>query len=574
MEYIIAYYNRGGNLTGFKLMNLKLMRVRNVTADNLAAYLRNGGKVRNLELGTDGQFKWVQGAKDRYPEIRTDEGTVVRKNSYTVLGKYESTDTYLVANYEGKCAEFNRETLYESVDQGSVLTNTKLSVTKGEIKVTSLGGDMHQLNEGVQLSYDPYHRVITVDMPNKRIDKLEIPGVIGGNFLENPYQIEFTQPARALEIQHIKIGAGIKNLNLGMLNIFPNLITLNIDGVVSYNGRLDAPRLQAIRVKGIDRGIIRNGLFGDKPNLTKVVLETGITAVLDEAFSGCTKLKIQDILNKGAIIVGSNAFRGCADEKLELPETLTKLEYTAFNEMKNLKEIDIKHETIAIEADKYYMNYRNRGGDKQEGKEFLSGTNGIHVYIPYGLKMDIDIADNVVIHTKDKDDQHQNVQNKLTKARVLGYDLEAYEEIDSMDKMGEFLSIIGEASWRDIVMQVVKNYMKGINESVYGSDKFKIKVTLGHRRYGRTEVIKATQSEDFIIIWLKGELRVINKSASKALEGSFREIGGYYGKESDTYNIPCHIIYNSSHNPVVNIVQQGEELILTRKYKNLREVIK
>lgn len=574
MEYIIAYYNRGGNLTGFKLMNLKLMRVRDVTADNLTSYLRNGGKVRNLELGTDGQFKWTQGAKDRYPEIRTEEGVVQNRSSYTVLGKYESTDTYLVANYEGKCAEFNRETLYESVEQGSVLTNTKVSGDKGDIRVTSLGGDMHQLNEGVQLSYDPHHRIITVDMPNRRIDKLEIPSMIGGNFLENPYQIEFTQPERAMEIQHLKIGEGIKNLNLGMLSIFSNLITLNIDSVVSYNGKLDVYKLQAIRVRGIDRGIIRNGLFGDKPNLTKVVIDTGITAVLDGAFNGCTRLKIQEILDKGAIIIGGKAFNGCADEKIVIPETVTKIENTAFNDMKNLKELDIISDTIAIEVDKYYRSYRNRGGDKQEGKEFLSGTNGVHVYIPYGLRIGGDIADNVIIHTKDKDDQHQRVQNKLTKAKVLGYDLDAYEEIDTMDKMGEFINIIGEASWRDIVMQVVKNYVKGVNRSVYGVDKFKIKATLEYRRYGKVEVLKATQSEDFVIIWIKGELIVVDKRASKALDGSFKENGGYYGDDSDTYNVPCHTVYNSSRNPVINIVQQGEELILTRKYNNIREVIK
>jgi hypothetical protein len=67
-----------------------------------------------------------------------------------------------------------------------------------------------------------------------------------------------------------------------------------------------------------------------------------VTAIADNAFSGCTKLKTVTI-GKNVTSIGTNAFKGCsALTKLTIPANVTKIGANAFSGCKKLKTLTVK----------------------------------------------------------------------------------------------------------------------------------------------------------------------------------------------------------------------------------------
>ena len=89
-----------------------------------------------------------------------------------------------------------------------------------------------------------------------------------------------------------------------------------------------------------------------KKQITKVVIEEGITSVGTNAFSGAENLE-EISLPEGLRSIGQNAFDRNSIQKLELPESLSSIGSSAFSSSKNLESVRIPSNVTKIAGDAF-----------------------------------------------------------------------------------------------------------------------------------------------------------------------------------------------------------------------------
>ena len=95
---------------------------------------------------------------------------------------------------------------------------------------------------------------------------------------------------------------------------------------------------------------IRDNVFANQTEITKVYLLDGLFSIGSEAFAGCTKLTEIEI-PETVIFLGAGAFRGCdALETLTLNEGLLTISAGAFADCTSLTEVFLPESLITIEA--------------------------------------------------------------------------------------------------------------------------------------------------------------------------------------------------------------------------------
>lgn len=95
---------------------------------------------------------------------------------------------------------------------------------------------------------------------------------------------------------------------------------------------------------------IRDKVFANQTEITKVYLLDGLFSIGSEAFAGCTKLTEIEI-PETVIFLGAGAFRGCdALETLTLNEGLLTISAGAFADCTSLTEVFLPESLITIEA--------------------------------------------------------------------------------------------------------------------------------------------------------------------------------------------------------------------------------
>ena len=105
----------------------------------------------------------------------------------------------------------------------------------------------------------------------------------------------------------------------------------------------------ALKSVSLNGGVesIRESAFYDCDVLESVIIQGGLKEIRNRAFSSCGKLK-NITLPEGLTSIGVGAFYECAFESVELPNTLTTIDSSAFNHCQSLKSITIPDSVTKI----------------------------------------------------------------------------------------------------------------------------------------------------------------------------------------------------------------------------------
>ena len=114
--------------------------------------------------------------------------------------------------------------------------------------------------------------------------------------------------------QYIFRGSGITELTIA----FPRKTNM---GNMVY-GRNILSGMDHLTKVTVESGNVSYGIFSGDRNLKEVVLLSGVSAIYDSAFSGCTALEKVDMAGSSVTHIGDEAFRNCTSlKKLEIPQT-------------------------------------------------------------------------------------------------------------------------------------------------------------------------------------------------------------------------------------------------------------
>lgn len=119
-------------------------------------------------------------------------------------------------------------------------------------------------------------------------------------------------------------------------------------------------------------------------DITKVIIEDGVTSISAFAFAECTKLKTVKLGNTVQTI-GNSAFIGCtALNSINIPPSVTKIDYYAFRDCAALKAVFIT-DLSAWCSIELYESDRTNPVSVGKGKLYLNGSPVTHLVLPDGM---------------------------------------------------------------------------------------------------------------------------------------------------------------------------------------------
>lgn len=132
-----------------------------------------------------------------------------------------------------------------------------------------------------------------------------------------------------------------------------SLTTINLENVTEiYDGTFDGcEKLENICIDKVTK--LYPYVFSRCSSLTEIDIPNCITEIPSAAFMSCYSLQKLN-LSENVIIIGADAFAGCAFETFALPKNLVRLGGKAFSGCSNLRSIEIPHGVTTIEEETFY----------------------------------------------------------------------------------------------------------------------------------------------------------------------------------------------------------------------------
>jgi len=151
--FMIAVIKDGKDIVGARLLNSTNGDVRDATINSLLAWLRNGGKIANLELKY-GELVGTNGSIDRYTTIDVTKEQI-DKSSLVILNRI-GDEGFTVADYTGKIKKLTKTKLLEiltkqpliSLANGKIV-NGNISAIRGEYEMLEIENKQKKASVGI-----------------------------------------------------------------------------------------------------------------------------------------------------------------------------------------------------------------------------------------------------------------------------------------------------------------------------------------------------------------------------------------------------------------------------------------
>lgn len=349
---------------------------------------------------------------------------------------------YIIANFRGDTKIVDREKL---IEYGKVykLSNYNIDDIKSN-RVLDLGKEKRDIEYKTRIG------VLEIILPYKTEDTLEIPENIRIPVKDVQYEsvrLEIRPKVIASKIKRLIIGDNIKGSD-GLLDFTSrNMEEIEFKGkinCISNNALKCVPNLKVLRIGEIDNKttLICKGM----KELEKVYIGEMEDELNFVSFKGCSKLDYRNIINDNIkVIKGYEIFNECFGvSDVSLPESLRELNIDAFNNS-GIKKLIINSDITFINSSLNYVDMQNKGKRK-----FLKGVNNVEVEIrsQCATRYIRSIVDNRSVRiVENADDKLTRTNNKIRKAKLIGYNLAINEYPMDKEQLVNNIKQISEDAW-------------------------------------------------------------------------------------------------------------------------------
>ena len=289
-----------------------------------------------------------------YVSLKTTLGNFTRTGTFTPEQQPKALKGVTFLNSTGKTLEIPLGTfsLCPAVESITILGNN-ITVKSGslteikKLKTFQVYGDNTILEEG---SVPGNTTNINITGKNCNIAWM----VLGSNFgtevieeliINGQGTTIANQAFSGSKIKSIKFQEDIKNLNEGLFNNCPELISVQLPKTlesIGANAFNSCTKLSTITIPETVTKIDFNAFYGCS-ELTTITLPSKITTIPNGLFNGCSKLS-SIIIPANVTSIGNNAFYLCsALTSIEIPANVTNIGTSAFASCTNLASVTFKN---------------------------------------------------------------------------------------------------------------------------------------------------------------------------------------------------------------------------------------
>lgn len=447
---VIAIFKENETKKGLRVLNKGTKHVSYIPIDRLEEALNKGYKFSNIGI-VNGELKWTEGSKNRYPVICGETGKVKNGNSIIVLGRLKSGNIieYIVSNYEGSLRSFKEDELI-AYGKRFKLANCKVGRRGDKEYIASIRGDIEELSE-VVYRYDIDNRRITAEIYNKHTNKLVIPQKIDGRIIESISSIVVVPEQFKANIVSLVFPKTLESLGRSIGEGFLKVRNIYFTGPINY-----APleKFKSLRNIIIEKLNTFHKQLRLKSEAKSIRFKVKPTVYGEGLFKGCKNLDMKDLLHEGLLEIREETFYG-ADQLIdvELPVSLKVLDSSAFKKCRNIRSLKINSNTLNIIGD-----------IRDKDSKLLSHSNNAVLYCSGDFPLELlnkYVAPHVRIIRGKSRKLSDEVERKLLKSAMMGVGLRKHGVVSDEQGLMNFLSMMDEERFKEEMYKAIETVQRG-----------------------------------------------------------------------------------------------------------------
>lgn len=491
----IATLRLNNKYIGMRLLNNYTGVVCDFENRQVSVLLRNGHEIENIEL-VENQLNWTKGSKDRYPFVCKDINKIGCINSVIVIGMFIGNKEryYVITNYMGEVI-FVRENRLIEYGKQYIIANCKVVKRGNKSYISAIRGEVNKIRN-VMYRYDKRSRTLFVKAFNKRADKVDIPKVqrVIADIKVYPDEYRYS-------VKNMSIRGSVKSTRFEVIaQAFPNITDMYVEELSGPSELVDFKKLERVLIGEI------NGYYAKEHNLKVTIKEVKSIKNPENygnyAFYNCVEVSPKGLFSEGLVGIGKKAM--CNVKKLvhvTLPRSLRTVYTDSFEGCTNIEYFRLMGDTLYM-IKPFRATVREGGGVTEARALLLEDSPRAKLYCSYEFPksiLDKYVAPHIKIIRDKPRKIPKDIEDKIYKGRALGLELRQNDIISSIEGLIGFLSIIDEKSFRNKLINVIKDreaVWGGLDIIEYGFIYLNVYFDVAYNEYEGSDLVI---TENFIV---------------------------------------------------------------------------